>query len=367
MADTQHQTSAPVWKISLFWVLFTLALSFMGGYAYSMKFRNAANSLVREYAVQTIDVVALSVGMYSIVIARRTDKRIEEQVRSMTTRYVGTFPNHIDEICSLIDSTVQGSTLSILVDVADYGSFYDPRRHARLHQSIRRAIERRVSIEYLTIESGNPFTQNSEFFGKTLESIVSGGEGVDCKKRFEGVLRRWLDFLCHDPDTQSFFHLLQDQDKDYSEIFLGRAMKNGMIVDISTTKSFIRGLQLNDEEKRGKMFKNLMVSILASSEEALRNLRAIMFLREQKFDFDLESDRYKRVSEGKIKQPPVFLWMKNKGYDADAVFLFNMTDGAVSGERGAAFRTRDTRLTAMLSDIFDEKMLEISQRRKAAN
>ena len=79
--------------------------------------------------------------------ARRHSSEIKRVAKSMSTRYVGLFPKNMDDIIEVV--RLAHRELLIMCDVIDYGSYSRPETHQLLFEELKRACERRVSVQCL--------------------------------------------------------------------------------------------------------------------------------------------------------------------------------------------------------------------------
>jgi hypothetical protein len=87
-----------------------------------------------------IEFITLYLAVSGILYAIIHEMRLSAHVRqlraiegSLSTRRLGRFPQYLDEIVNLLEGA---SRLTILADCADYGSFFAPEDHDRLHDAV---------------------------------------------------------------------------------------------------------------------------------------------------------------------------------------------------------------------------------------
>ena len=87
---------------------------------------------------------------------------------SIPTICIGRFPGHVAKIAEIVKTA--RSSIDIMADCVDYGSFFDPEAHQALFKAIRQAALDNVQVRLLVCGRPQPITQNSFFSEKTYRS-----------------------------------------------------------------------------------------------------------------------------------------------------------------------------------------------------
>lgn len=133
-------------------------------------------------------VVTFLVGVEAFVLqlwsSEQGHAQMTEIARSVTTRYVGPFPDYLADVLDLARGARR--RLWIMADCVDHGSFSDPV----LFKSVRREIEdaaqnRDVSVQILVCGEPAPISRSSPWWGYTFEEALTKGGFKEC-----------LDFYC---------------------------------------------------------------------------------------------------------------------------------------------------------------------------
>lgn len=83
--------------------------------------RTPRAELIERWAALVSAVVSLIVALYALRIAQRTDANVAVTVKSISTRYIGQFPDILPEIVNAL--RVAHSNISILTDVPGYAIY----------------------------------------------------------------------------------------------------------------------------------------------------------------------------------------------------------------------------------------------------
>jgi hypothetical protein len=300
-----------------------------------------------------LDWTAYVVGLAGLIIAIKTDSGVSETLggmnmalvginkahvgielwaRAMMTRHIGTFPEHLEKICELVNATIANGTLDIMADCADYGSFYDPERYRGLQAAIVTAHSKGVKIRYVACGRLHRFTANSPYFGKEISGL-SPSEQSDFAER----LRHFLDLVGKD---QSFLGKLRECADDHVHLDL-----------------LVKWLKDNTSPQPTEIdwateCKNLIQIFLAEAPptaarfESERMLDLLLFVREWFNETMLRSvTDFKRDP----RMAPLFIWVRDASTDPEAVFVL---PSPVT--RGFGFRTLDFILISSFSKTFEQ-------------
>src|ERR1700704_5127650 len=108
-------------------LLASLQISVVLGAAVTLIYFAEKKQFIAHFELVIAFALALFAMLWSAYDAKRQRTKTGEIVRSMSTRYIGTFPKHVDEIADVV-SHVNG-TLRFLADCVDYSSFSYPEGH----------------------------------------------------------------------------------------------------------------------------------------------------------------------------------------------------------------------------------------------
>jgi hypothetical protein len=167
---------------------------------------------------QEIELLGLGLALVAYTDAKRQLARQEVTIESLTTKSTGWFPYHLDAIARLVDAC--DSSLDILGDGVDYGSFFAPADHKAIYEKIIwAAVSKPKKVRVRLLICGGPasITKSSPFFGKSLDTLRS-----EPKPRFPGArsfdehLAQYLDFLRteKEDDFREWIKSISDADPD---------------------------------------------------------------------------------------------------------------------------------------------------------
>lgn len=104
-------------------------------------------------------LLSLFITLFSVTLAlwNRFEKLMPKSVW-----VIGQFPQHTKKLAKIVQSATRN--LLIMVDCADYGSFWSPDDHRRLHEAIKAARKRGLPVRMLLIGQLAPITRNSPYY-----------------------------------------------------------------------------------------------------------------------------------------------------------------------------------------------------------
>lgn len=95
-------------------------------------------------------VVALMLSVWQLWAARAQTKQLVEIHRSVSTRYIGTFPSYLPEIAATVQDAKD--ELIIFCDFPAYGCFSDPSGWLRYRHAIeRQLLEKKVRVDLICL------------------------------------------------------------------------------------------------------------------------------------------------------------------------------------------------------------------------
>lgn len=116
----------------------------------------------------TLTVVALILSLITLVVAIRQTRRLENISESMSTQYVGEFPNDIPAITELVKDATKEVT--ILCDVPGYGHFSSPAQFLAYQAAVVQLPQTvKVSMTVYTREKAGE--ANREQLGESFRGI----------------------------------------------------------------------------------------------------------------------------------------------------------------------------------------------------
>jgi len=131
-------------------------------------------------------------GFYSTWTNHNERERLDEISRSMSTHYIGLFPDHLNEIIDLVERTER--TLSIMADCADYGSFSSPELHEKLLrviEDVARKKDGRIKVRLLLVGKPAHISRSSPYWGQRFDDLLKSTNFCDCLNQYlqfhEGV------------------------------------------------------------------------------------------------------------------------------------------------------------------------------------
>lgn len=111
-------------------------------------------------------VLAMAVALWHLLEIRSTAKRLDEVRRSLSTRYIGQFPEYVPEIVSLLRRAKR--QIVIFCDFPSYASYTDPDTWLDYKQTLERKIQQeevKVAITFLNQSRRSRAVQEQFFDG----------------------------------------------------------------------------------------------------------------------------------------------------------------------------------------------------------
>jgi len=249
------------------------------------------------------DIFICALAIFGTVIslvswreAFEQNREIKEIRDSLPTHYIGSFPNHLKDIITLINDAKE--SICILADCVDYGSFSNPDAHERVVQAIE-AVQRdnvqkikegkkSVTIQIRVCGEAQAISRSSEFWDEWQRSKENTEEWEKLRDKND-VFQKRLAYYCK-------FHEFPLSDFDPKTC--------------------------SQEQFRIKLMER---------HEAVR------------IRLGVEDDGFVYLEH----MPGLFFWMKD---DKEAVFVLSHTGPKT---QGIAFFTRDIRITEILKSAWD--------------
>jgi hypothetical protein len=259
---------------------------------------------------------------------------------SLSTRPVGPFPHHLEEIGKLLDGA---SRLTILADCADYGSFFAPDKHEMLHDAISR-FSKAEGHETRILVAGPPAPITatrgwSQYDYVQRSSVIMKGYWTNYIKtvRADTPFLAWLGGLTDgsgsdpDPTFQLFTRWVSRHSSEVPE-----RLRDVLI----HAKSICDG-------------KEPLEANIASAEAFLWLLQA----RQYWFERTLYAAR---ADIRHVQQPTsLFFWISRRTCEPieaeeDGIALFSFPSPRTDGRGALAFRTIDPDLIKTFEGIFEK-------------
>jgi hypothetical protein len=158
-------------------------------------------------------VLAMLIGIWHLAEIRRTMVRLDEVRGSLSTRYLGQFPEFIPEIVSHLQRAKR--KITIFCDFPAYGHFSDRRSWLNYGQTIKNKTFDKVHVSLTCFDEARRYDFNTEQFSQVEE-------GWDEWKRDPQIERKLKELLVSrgkDADVDAltkkeFAKLLEDTEQD---------------------------------------------------------------------------------------------------------------------------------------------------------
>ncbi len=155
-------------------------------------------------------------------------ERLEYVAKTLPTRFIGSFPDHLNVISELIQRA--NENFYILVDCADYGSFSYPEGHKAFMEAIRSVRnrangEKEIAIEIKICGKFELISRSSEFWqdweAARSKKNPNAWEKLQCNPKFRNCINKFcrsneIAKTTFDPDNYTkndFIRLLRDKHK----------------------------------------------------------------------------------------------------------------------------------------------------------
>lgn len=294
-----------------------------------------------------VSVIAMLLAVYGILLAARHDKKMGQQVREMAdiaasipTRATASFAEHLTCIGALIKKADHGE-FKILTDCADYGSFFDPKSHARVFEGIVGARGRGVDVQILVGGPLRHITGSSEFADQEFDQLRK-------TRRFKLRLDVYLEYLRAETDRE-FERWLADRAEDASK----RGEFRRWLLDNEAKGPAALGLEAGDEA----LARNLVAcrSVFAHRRATLSVgqgaiFQTLLWGREKFFEERLLERAGVRVQRRTSLRPTIFFWLRDDADAPEAAFMFAQSDRETPG---SAMMTVDPNFLGFFRATFD--------------
>jgi hypothetical protein len=229
------------------------------------------------------------------------NKEINDISNSLPTRYIGEFPDHLNEIIKLVERSQ--TKFCIMTDCVDYGSFSNPELHDKMVKAIETAkTDRKVDVQILLCDDAQPISRGSQFRSKWL----AGWSVLYADREFRKCLQQYFEF---NPEYAPF-----------------RSKINGQ----GASKHIFKKMLMSHH---AKIYSNLKAAHIPI------------------YDWEYE----KNVPEDERVMTGLFFWMVD---DIEAVFLLSNTGMTAPG---LAFQTRNTKLIEICKSTFNLSCAKIKR------
>ena len=311
--------------------LFTIWLA-SSGILYALRHEHELTKQTDRVAQQLHKLAGIEESIHSqltqITEQSRELKRLDE---SLSTRRVGAFPAYVRHLAELVEGAK--ASLDILVDCVDYGSFFAPQVHQRLHDAILHA-KRNMPVRMLvcggtpkpyTNPSGLNFNEYRKDYSSLKKYLTAYCRALHSDVGFD----RWIEFL-NDPTKARF-----------------DGFKNNWFEDEWRPSDLQQALG-----ECLKVCRN--ARILGDDKESESVFRTLLQARQLWFAEELW--RHGVEIRGLITDEPMYLWIRDKikeqvGNGDEGLFTFAK---AAHGPGQLGYRTHDSDLLETFRAIFDE-------------
>lgn len=97
--------------------------------------------------------------------------------------FIGEFPGHLRNIIDMIKTAT--TSLDVMIDCVDFGSFSDPHLHDEMIQAICKASrDDHIAVNMLITEKPAPISRGSSYYGKGLEELEKEPEFQETRDRY---------------------------------------------------------------------------------------------------------------------------------------------------------------------------------------
>src|ERR1039457_3003444 len=187
LRQRMYKASRRGWRKHKFVLLALSALALFIGYGVARNYGlwTEGKSLYENYRSGIMD--ALGVGAFGLAIAAAF--ALYSLQRSMSTRFIGEFPDHLDRITTLIHSAVV--RIDALADCVDYGSFFRPEAYDALRRAIREAHETRgLPVRILVCGEVHAICAASAWCRRSFQDQYADADFADRLKHYCEVIQR---------------------------------------------------------------------------------------------------------------------------------------------------------------------------------
>lgn len=141
----------------------------------------------------TIAFFNLSISFIMILLIYSIGLRYRDILVKNSTLYVGTFPNNMKEIISLIDSTEK--ELFLAIDFPSYGCYSDPSLNEEYKNSLRKLVKnKKVNLKMVVYNSEKAKEASSEQFEGAYWSFFENSHQLGVFNEFHGGRENPSDF-----------------------------------------------------------------------------------------------------------------------------------------------------------------------------
>ena len=268
---------------------------------------------------------------------KRMDNELNELIRlegALSTRRIGPFPQHLDDIRMLAEKAETAMCLDMLVDCFDYGSFFEPGRHQTVHDSICGAVQRGVRVRLLVCAESGP-------------QPLTGGQNLSrySEQEREELLTKYFSALRGDPRFTKWVQWLVSERSEN----LWRSSGHWFKQSGESLKSTLT-----------ECFNAYTKNVIPERKDENRLLMPLLQLRQLWFAWRFQEAKLE--IQGVAKDESMFFWIKYKDQTLGKLRSRNITDDALftfankSSEPGQlGYTTHDWDLLTNFVEMFDEK------------
>ena len=156
------------------------------------------------------------VKLESIVAALNSvDAEVDETIardnQDSQTHFIGEFPGHLRHVIDMVKEAK--SSLTVMIDCVDYGSFSNPDLHEELiraiHDSLTDEKKPDFTVKMLITDKPAPISKASPFYGRSFETLR---KEEAFQEVFRGYLRHHYEYRNSPPANEAeFINILQKQ------------------------------------------------------------------------------------------------------------------------------------------------------------
>ena len=118
--------------------------------------------------VDVLTLLSLGAAIYQLFQARKTNESLVDISGSMSTKFVGKFPDHISEVARLLGTAKR--KVVIVCDLLGYGYYSNPAHYMQYKSSIT-GLPADISVAITIYDEGQAMAAAKEQLGESLEEI----------------------------------------------------------------------------------------------------------------------------------------------------------------------------------------------------
>lgn len=127
-----------------------------------------------------------TISIVALILAIVAEWRLESIKKSVSTRYVGEFPDHVGKITTAIENA--SVRVDALADCVDYGSFFRPKEFESVASAIE-ATAKRLPVRLLICGNTQPISRASAWACRPFPDRIKDTDFGDTLLRYVSTLR----------------------------------------------------------------------------------------------------------------------------------------------------------------------------------